>query len=397
MSNTDRIPFLDLVDLHRPLEGEFQEVFLQAVRTGRFIGGPEVEGFENEFAEFCGTGYCVGVNSGTDALRFALTGLGIGEGEVVITAAHTFIATSEAISQVGAVPEFLDVDPVSYNLDPFLLREYLENSCTRDKASGQVFRKSDGRRVGCVIPVHLYGQPADMDSIHEAASEFGLEVLEDSCQAHGAEYLSSAGGTWKRAGSLARAAAFSFYPGKNLGALGEGGAVTTDDPELARTVRMLRDHGQSRKYYHDFEGYNGRLDSIQAGMLRIKLRHLADWNEQRRSAASFYNQGLREVEKVIVPVEGDKQKHVYHLYVIQVPDRKGLMEFLEARSIFTGLHYPVPLHLQRAYVHLGYRKGDLPITEEICERIISLPMFPGLEREQQTRIIAAVAEFASRD
>ena len=166
---------------------------------------------------------------------------------------------------------------------------------------------------------------------------------------------------------------------------------------LFRSVRMLRDHGQSRKYYHDFEGYNGRLDSIQAGMLRIKLRHLADWNEQRRSAASFYDRGLREVEEVIVPVEGDKQRHVYHLYVIQVPDRKGLMDFLEARSIFTGLHYPVPLHLQRAYVHLGYRKGDLPVTEAICERIISLPMFPGLKREQQTRIIAAVAEFASRD
>ncbi len=397
MEIMDKVPFLDLVNLHKDLLPELQDIFHQAVKTGWFVGGPEVEGFEREFAEFCGTEYCVGVNSGTDALRFALKAMGVREGDVVITVAHTFIATTEAVSQVGAVPEFIDIDPVSYNLDPGLLRNYVETQCDFDKVSGMLSRKSDGRRVSCIIPVHLYGQPAEMDSILEIAREFGLQVLEDSCQAHGAEYRSAEGdgGSWKKAGSLARAAAFSFYPGKNLGAFGEGGAVTTSDEKLAKTISMLRDHGQARKYYHDFEGYNGRLDTIQAGILRIKLRHLSEWNDQRRNAASIYSRGLKDLENVTVPLEGKNQKHVYHLYVIQVPDREGLMEFLKERNIFTGLHYPVPLHLQNAYSSLGYSIGDLPVTEEVCGRILSLPMFPGLNPEQLDRVINAIGEYTS--
>lgn len=391
MDNTDKVPFLDLVNLHKPLEAELREVFHKAVELGWFVGGPEVEGFEKEFADFCGTDYCIGVNSGTDALRFALMAMGIREGDVVITVAHTFIATTEAISQVGAVPAFVDIDLVSYNMDPVLLKNYVENECVYDKVSGLLTRKSDGRRVSCVIPVHLYGQPAEMDPILEIAESFGLQVLEDSCQAHGAEYRS--GGKWKKAGSLARAAAFSFYPGKNLGAFGEGGAVTTGDDKLAKTISMLRDHGQARKYYHDFEGYNGRLDTIQAGILRIKLRHLSEWNDQRRNAASFYSCGLQGLENVTIPLEGKNQKHVYHLYVIQVPDREGLMEFLKERNLFTGLHYPVPLHLQKAYSSLGYSSGDLPVTEKVCERILSLPMFPGLTKEQQERVVEAIGEY----
>jgi dTDP-4-amino-4,6-dideoxygalactose transaminase len=391
MEITDKVPFLDLVNLHKPLEAELREVFHKAVKTGWFVGGPEVEGFEKEFAEFCGTDYCIGVNSGTDALRFALKAMGIREGDVVITVAHTFIATTEAVSQVGAVPEFIDIDPVSYNMDPVLLRNYVENQCVFDKVSGLLSRKSDGRRVSCIIPVHLYGQPAEMAPILEIAESFGLQVLEDSCQAHGAEYRS--GGKWKKAGSLARAAAFSFYPGKNLGAFGEGGAVTTSDEKLAKTISMLRDHGQARKYYHDFEGYNGRLDTIQAGILRIKLRHLSEWNDQRRNVAAIYSRGLKDLENVTTPLEGKNQKHVYHLYVIQVPDREGLMDFLRESNIFTGLHYPVPLHLQKAYSSLGYSIGDLPVTEEVCGRILSLPMFPGLTLEQLERVVKAIGEY----
>ncbi len=394
MSESNKIPFLDLVNLHKPLESEFQEVFSNAVKKGWFIGGPEVQGFEKEFAEFCETDYCIGVNSGTDALRFALQAMGIKAGDVVVTVANTFIATTEAVSQVGACIDFVDIDPESYNMDTTLLREYFENKCALDKSSGELKRKSDGRKVSCVLPVHLYGQPAEMNSITEMAEEFGVKVLEDSCQAHGAEYRPSEGNNpWKKTGSLGQAAAFSFYPGKNLGAFGEGGAVTTNDPEVAKTIAMLRDHGQSKKYYHEIEGYNGRLDAIQAGILRIKLRSLNRWNEQRRHAASLYDNGLKEFKNVVTPSEGIGKKHVYHLYVIQVPDRDGLMESLKEKSIFTGLHYPVPLHLQNAYSHLGYGEGDLPVTERISGRILSLPMFPGLTQEQQERVVKAIGEY----
>ena len=394
MSESNKIPFLDLVNLHKPLESEFQEVFSNAVKKGWFIGGPEVQGFEKEFAEFCETDYCIGVNSGTDALRFALQAMGIKAGDVVVTVANTFIATTEAVSQVGACLDFVDIDPESYNMDTTLLREYFENKCALDKSSGELKRKSDGRKVSCVLPVHLYGQPAEMNSITEMAEEFGVKVLEDSCQAHGAEYRPSEGNNpWKKTGSLGQAAAFSFYPGKNLGAFGEGGAVTTNDPDVAKTIAMLRDHGQSKKYYHEIEGYNGRLDAIQAGILRIKLRFLNRWNEQRRHAASLYDNGLKEFKNVVTPSEGIGKKHVYHLYVIQVPDRDGLMESLKEKAIFTGLHYPVPLHLQNAYSHLGYGEGDLPVTERISGRILSLPMFPGLTQEQQERVVKAIGEY----
>ena len=265
MSGANKIPFLDLVTPHAELKDELCEVFSTALETAGFIGGPMVQGFEQDFAQFCEAAHCVGVGSGTDALRFALIAVGVGAGDAVITVPNTFIATSEAISQAGARPVFVDIDEATYNMDPERLRGYLETQCDCDPKTGVLSDRKTGSRVTAVIPVHLYGQMADMDAILELAEKYNLIVIEDACQAHGAEYFSRKQNRWCKAGSMGVAAAFSFYPGKNLGACGEAGAVTTNDAELAQKIRMLRDHGQAQKYYHDMEGYNGRLDSIQAG------------------------------------------------------------------------------------------------------------------------------------
>ncbi len=274
-STSNSIPFLDLVTPHVELEQELTEVFRKALRTAGFIGGPMVEDFEKAFAAFCETKFSVAVSSGTDALRFALMASGVKPGDVVITVPHTFIATTEAISQAGALPEFVDIDERTYNMDPGKLGEYLEKQCTVDDAGKLISRRS-GRPVTAVVPVHLYGQMADMDAILELADRYRLVVIEDACQAHGAEYFSQKHNRWMKAGSMGRAAAFSFYPGKNLGACGEAGAATTNDPAIAKHMKMLRDHGQATKYYHDIEGYNGRLDAIQAGLLHVKLGHLGE-------------------------------------------------------------------------------------------------------------------------
>jgi len=388
-----KIPFLDLVTPHLELEHDLTAVFQKALRTAGFIGGPMVEEFEKAFAEFCDVDYAVGVNSGTDALRFALTACGVKTGDVVVTVSHTFIATTEAISQVGALPEFVDINERTYNMDPEKLREYLQQHCKKD-ASGQLISIRSNRPVTAVIPVHLYGQMADMDAIVELAERFDLIVIEDACQAHGAEYFSRKQNRWLKAGSIGRAAAFSFYPGKNLGACGEAGATTTNDVEIAARVRMLRDHGQAKKYYHDIEGYNGRLDSIQAGLLHVKLRYLSKWNTQRRERAAEYNRLLTESESgVIPPYEPSWSKAVYHLYVVRTADREGLMNHLKSAGIGTGIHYPIPLHLQKAYASLQYRVGDFSVTEKIAAEIVSLPMFHQLTREQQVRVVDAILNF----
>src|SRR5208283_3211657 len=277
MSHTNGIPFVDLVAPHVELEEDLMAVVRKTLRTAGFVGGPMVEEFEGEFAKFCDVPYCVGVNSGTDALRFALMAAGVRSGDAVITVPNTFIATTEAISQAGAIPEFVDIDPRTYNLDPANLLRYVETGCDVDRLTGKLMSRKTRRPVTAVVPVHLYGQPAAMDSIREVAGRYGLMVIEDACQAHGSEYFSVNENRWRKAGSMGDAAAFSFYPGKNLGACGEGGAVTTHDEQIARKVRMLRDHGQTQKYYHDVEGYNGRLDAVQAGMLTVKLRRLSTW------------------------------------------------------------------------------------------------------------------------
>ena len=391
--NVASIPFLDLVTTHVDLEQELTAVFRKALHTAGFVGGPSVENFEKAFATFCGTDQAVAVNSGTDALRFALIGSGIRTGEVVLTVPNTFIATTEAISQTGALPEFVDIDPRTYNMDPEKLREYLEHKCTRHK-SGRVVSRRSGRPVTAVVPVHLYGQMADMDAILGLAERFDLMVIEDACQAHGAQYHSRKNDRWCTAGSMGRAAAFSFYPGKNLGACGEAGAVTTNDPALATRVRMIRDHGQAKKYYHDFEGYNGRLDAIQADFLYIKLGHLAKWNEHRRERAAEYGRLFKAAGyPVQISYEPSWSRAVYHLYVVRTEDREGLMAHLKDSGIGTGIHYPIPLHLQKAYNSLGYEQGDFPNTEQAATAIVSLPMFPNLTSEQQRRIVTEVQLF----
>jgi len=393
MSTHPSIPFLDLVTPHVELESELTEVFQKALRTAAFIGGPVVEDFERAFAAFCETKYSVGVSSGTDALRFALTACGVKTGDVVVTVPNTFIATTEAISQAGALPEFVDVDEETYNMDPAKLREYLENQCAVD-ASGRLISKRSHRPVTAIIPVHLYGQTADMDPILELAERYGLVVIEDACQAHGAEYFSRKHNRWMKAGSIGRAAAFSFYPGKNLGACGEAGAATTNDPEIARHMKMLRDHGQAKKYYHDVEGYNGRLDAIQAGLLHVKLGHLAKWNAQRRERAAEYGRLLQSADCGVKPAyEPSWSKAVYHLYVVRTGDREGLMNHLKEAGIGSAIHYPVPLHLQKAYSALSYHGGDFPVTEKVSAEIVSLPMFPQLTAQQQGRVVEEIGKF----
>ena len=396
MTPQTKVPFLDLVAPHQQLKSELMQVLQDALGSAGFIGGSMVENFERDFASFCDARYCVGVNSGTDALRFAFMAADVKPGEIIVTVPHTFIATTEAISQVGAVIAFVDINEKTYTMDPEKLRDYLEGRCSFDAKSNQLIEKDSKRVVSAIVPVHLYGQTADMDPILELAAKYNLAVIEDACQAHGAAYYSRKDRTWKKAGSMGAAAAFSFYPGKNLGACGEAGAITTNDEKMAARMKMIRDHGQAKKYYHDIEGYNGRLDSIQAGFLSVKLRHLNDWNEKRRTLANRYHELLTDMkDSVVIPVEAEWTKGVYHLYVVRVQDREALQSHLAEAGIGTGIHYPIPLHLQKAYSHLGYSRGDFPVTERVAAEIVSLPMFPQLQATQQQSVASAVKEFVA--
>jgi dTDP-4-amino-4,6-dideoxygalactose transaminase len=392
MSN-DSIPFLDLVTPHCQLEEELVAGVREALRSAAFIGGAQVESFEKEFAAFCDAKYSVGVANGTDAVRFALMATGVKAGETVVTVPNTFIATTEAISQAGGRIAFVDVDPRTYTMDPEKLRTFVERQCTWDTQARRLVHTDSGSVVSAIVPVHLYGQMADMDPIIELAAKYNLRVVEDACQAHGAEYFSRTEQRWRKAGSIGAAAAFSFYPGKNLGACGEAGAVTTNDERVAAACRMIRDHGQSKKYYHDIEGYNGRLDAIQAGFLRVKLRHLADWNDARRERAQLYGQLLADSADVALPYVPSWSKPVFHLFVIQVADRDGLQRALGAAGIGTGIHYPIPLHLQKAYDHLRCLKGSFPVSETTAGRQLSLPMFPTLTADAQRLVADRVREF----
>jgi dTDP-4-amino-4,6-dideoxygalactose transaminase len=384
------VPFLDLVSPHRELHDEILAVVSQALSTAVFTNGPMVLQFETAFAEFCGTRHCLGVGSGTDALRFALLAAGIGAGQAVVTVPNSFIATAEAIVQTGALPEFVDVDPRTCNLDVVKLREYLHTRCQGD-GHGLISRRS-GRRITAIVPVHLYGQPADMDPILELAAHHELAVIEDACQAHGAEYFSQAASRWLQAGAMGQAAAFSFYPGKNLGACGEAGAVTTNDDELARKVRMLRDHGQVRKYEHAIEGYNGRMDAIQAGILFAKLRRLREGNRQRREVAAIYHKLFARCEGVALPFELECTRSNYHLFVIRVQDRDLILDCLTHAGIGAAVHYPVPIHLQAAFRHLGYKAGDFPVAERLATEVLSLPMYPHLDKLEQLRVVEEVRD-----
>jgi dTDP-4-amino-4,6-dideoxygalactose transaminase len=375
------------------MEADLIDGFRRSLESASFIGGPIVEDFEKAFAKFSDALFCVGVSSGTDALRFALIAAGVREGDIVITVPNTFIATTEAISQAGALPRFVDVDERTYNMDPAKLHEYLAHACQLDSRDGRLRDRATERPVTCIVPVHLYGQMADMDPILEQARQYKLLVVEDACQAHGAEYFSNKQGRWRKAGSLGDAAAFSFYPGKNLGACGEAGAVTTNQASIADTVSRLRDHGQKQKYYHGIEGYNGRLDAIQARILDTKLRHLAAWNEQRRVKAEKYRDLLSQVaDSIVLPYEPDWSRGVYHLYVVRTQKRDHVRHELESARIGTGIHYPIPLHLQEAYRRLGHAKGDFPVAEKACSEVLSLPMYPHLTAEQQRTVATEVIE-----
>lgn len=394
MSVHSHIPFLDLQAPHAELEQELTAVFRRTLLTAAFIGGPMVEEFEQAFADFCDARYSIAVNSGTDALRFALMACGIQPGDAVITVPHTFIATTEAISQAGAAPEFVDIDEQTYTMSVERLRLFLEEECKQDRSGRLVSRRSQ-RPVTAIVPVHLYGQTADMDGILECAEAYGLKVIEDACQAHGAGYFSAKQNRWMTAGTMGHAAAFSFYPGKNLGACGEAGAVTTNDPDVAKSIRMLRDHGQVTKYYHDIEGYNGRLDAMQAGFLHVKLSRLEQWNDQRRERAKVYNRLLAGSGSILLPHEPSWSRSVYHLYVIRTSDREGMIRHLGAKNIGTGIHYPVPLHMQKAYRSMGHAEEDFPVAAQVAKEIVSLPMFPQLTAQQQARVAEEVLAFDS--
>ena len=367
---TMQVPFIDLKSQYQALAPEIDIAMANVIENSAFILGSEVSLFEQEFAAYCETKYAVGVDSGTSAIELALRAYGIGAGDEVITAANTFIATALAISYTGARPVLVDIDPQSYNIDVDLMADAIT------------------AKTRAVIPVHLYGQPADMDPTLQIARQKDLVVIEDACQAHGAKYKG------RRTGSLGDAAAFSFYPAKNLGAFGDAGMVVTQDEEVAENIRILRDVGQRRKYHHEVKGYNHRLDSLQAAVLRVKLKHLDEWNAARRQNASLYNQFFAG-SQVLTPVESDFAEHVYHLFIVRVEDREGLQEHLAGRKIYTGIHYPIPIHLQRAYQELDYRRGDFPITEQYADQILSLPMFPEMVVEQVQHVADAVIAYGA--
>jgi dTDP-4-amino-4,6-dideoxygalactose transaminase len=366
------VPFVDLQAQYRAIKQEVDEAIGRVVESAAFILGREVETFETAFAAYLGAKFCIGVNSGTAAIQLAVTACGIGAGDEVIVPANTFFATAEAVSTAGATPVFVDADPISCTIDPAKIEAAITN------------------RTRAIIPVHLYGQAADLDPISEIAARHDLSVIEDAAQAHGSLYKG------RRVGALGRANCFSFYPGKNLGAYGEGGAVVTDDAEVARRVRLLRDHGSEQKYRHDIVGYNFRLEGIQGAVLNVKLKYLDGWNDLRRAHAARYHELLSAIGggALALPQELPYARHIYHLYVVQTEARDELQKHLTAAGIQTGIHYPVPVHLQPAYASLGHRAGDFPVAERQAARVLSLPMFPELTGEQIERVAEAVRAFA---
>jgi dTDP-4-amino-4,6-dideoxygalactose transaminase len=366
-----KVPFLDLHAHHEPILPQVDEVIHRVIESGAFAGGPFVDRFEEDFAAFCECRHAIGVGSGTEALWLSLLALDIGAGDEVITVPNSFMATAEAISYCGARPVFVDVDECTYTMNP----ETLERAITP--------------KTKAIIPVHLFGQPADMEPIQAVAQEHGLHIVEDACQAHGARYKG------QRAGSMGIAGCFSFYPGKNLGAFGEAGAVVTNNANLNEKIRVLRDHGQFRKYHHSKVGWNCRMDGIQAGVLRVKLQTLENDNQRRRAHADHYNRTLSEIPGVLTPLHAAYAQHVYHIYAIRVKERDRVMELLAKKEIGCAVHYPIAIHLQEAYRSLGYKEGSFPVAERCAREFVSLPMYPELTREQIDRVVVSVNEAVS--
>jgi dTDP-4-amino-4,6-dideoxygalactose transaminase len=363
-----KVPFLDLWSQHLPLMSEFNQAIHEVIEASAFAGGRFVTAFEQDFAAYCNIPHAIGVGSGTEALWLSLLACGVGSGDEVITVPSTFMATAEAITHCGARPVFVDVDECTYTMNPDALKHALT---TRTKA---------------IIPVHLFGQPADMDPILDFARKHGLYVIEDGCQAHGATYKG------RRVGTFGDTACFSFYPGKNLGAFGEAGAIVTSNAQLNEKIKVLRDHGQERKYFHSMVGWNCRMDGIQAAVLRIKLRRLDIGNQRRRSHAAHYDDGLRRIEGIVTPIEASYARHVYHIYAIRVENRDEVIKYLTDQGIGTGIHYPVPVHLQEAYQSLGYNRGTFPVAERCAGEFLSLPMYPELTYAQVEQVIQSVKE-----
>jgi len=368
-----KVPFLDLKAQYESIEQEISDGIARVLESCAFAGGPFVAQFEKEFASFCGCKLTVGAGSGTEALWLSLLALGIGEGDEVITVPNTFIATAEAITFCGARPVFVDIDEETYTMSPDLLGVAMTP------------------RTKAIIPVHLFGQMADMDPIMEIAGANGVSVIEDACQAHGAEYKG------RLAGSIGDAGCFSFYPGKNLGAYGEAGAIVTNRPELAETIRALRDHGQAAKYSHEIIGWNARMDGLQGSILSAKLRHLSDWNEARIKNARIYTELLKDVTGVITPTGAPNAKHVFHIYAIRVQDQAAMISALAKKKIHCGIHYPIPIHMQKAYAFLGLGKGSFPVSENCARELVSLPMFPELTDEQIKFVSDQIGEFVGQN
>jgi len=364
-----KVPFLDLTAQYNLIKDKIGVALQEVIDNTAFAGGKFVAQFENEFADYCLTDFAIAVNSGTSALWLTLLALGIGEGDEVITVPNTFIATVEAISFCGAKPVFVDIDEKTYTINSELIDAVITN------------------RTKAIIPVHLFGQTADMDPILAIAKKHNLYVVEDACQAHGAEYKG------KRAGSMGIAGCFSFYPGKNLGAYGEGGAVITNNSEINEKIRMLRDHGQSKKYYHDTIGWNARMDGFQGAVLNVKLKNLTLWNEARRNNAMLYNRLLKDVIGIIVPKEAGYARHIYHVYAIRLKNRDQLIHFLKKKEISCGIHYPIPIHLQQAYRSQGLGEGSFPVAEQCANEFVSLPMFPELTDEQIKYTVEQIKKF----
>ena len=367
-----RVPLLDLTRQYNSIKGEIDRAIQKVLDHGRFIMGPELEEFETSLAEYCEVSNGIGVASGTDALLLSLRALGVGPGNEVITSAFTFFSTAGVISRLGARPVFVDIDPKTFNLDPGKLADAI----------------TDKSRL--IVPVHLFGQIAEMDEISSIAEENGLDIVEDAAQAIGATYKG------RKAGNLGQAACFSFFPSKNLGAYGDAGFIATNDDDLADVMRRLRVHGARPKYHHSIIGYNSRLDTTQAAVLLVKLKHLPAWHEARRMKAARYNDFLKDVDQVITPFVHPHNYHIYHQYTIVVEDRDGLKEFLKSRQIGVDTYYPLPLHLQECYRDLGYKKGDLPVCEELSGKVISLPVFPELTDGEQQFVADSIKEYYSR-
>jgi len=364
-----KIPLVDLKRQYLSIKKEIDEKIKEVIESTRFILGPNVEAFEKEFANYCGVKHAVGVSSGTDALVLSLKTLGIGSGDEVISVPNTFTSTIDSIYHHNAKPVLVDIDQETYNIDPSKIEEKITN------------------KTKAILLVHLYGQPCDMDPILEIAKEHDLIVIEDACQAHGAEYKG------KKTGSFGDVTCFSFYPSKNIGAYGDGGIVVTNNEEIVKKIRMFRNYGQKIKYHHTLIGFNFRLDEIQAAVLRVKLKYLDEWIEKRRENARKYNELLKNISEVTTPFEKKSRKHVYYVYVVRCQNRDELIKHLGIKGISTGIHYPVPIHLQESYKFLGLKRGSFPITEKCSDEILSLPMFPELTEEEIEYVVENIKEF----